>query len=345
MRKDLFQQRVSETIGGINLLNSSSITTFLGEDKVIIFGSKCRCIRSLQEKLPLSKTIQVNGEDLQKVLSAMPSAEDFQITLSDSTVTFRQNRFKASIPLIEGEMEEMSTEIESSISMTKEEWASWQLAAPFAASPNNTSMPELSTIFQNESGIWACNRLSMIQITSHRNTLSDVVFPKMAIAALQKMKVEPKEIELKENQIIFAFEDGVLEVSQLSSDFPIDALRKIMEGEKSGMQWTCIKRDMDEGLNSLSGLTEQVHLSFQAKRLILSGSGNLFSQYQVLGKAVGEVPTEKFLIPIEELKRIVGLSEEEIEWNVDGDRGMLFVQGENFQACISLTVEENEEES
>lgn len=343
MRKDHFQQRVSETINGINLLNSSSITTFLSEDKVIIFGSGCRCIRSLQEKIPLSTTIQVNGEDLQKVLSAMPSSDDFQMVLSDTTITFRQNRFKASIPLIEGEVEEISMEIESSITMTKEEWASWQLAMPFASFPNNTSMPELSTIFQNESGIWACNRLSMIQITSHCNSLSNIAFPKMAIAALQKMKVEPQEVELKEDQIIFAFEGGVLEVSLTASDFPIEGLQKIMETEKSGAQWKCVKKDMEEGLTSLSGLSDQVQLSFQAKRLILSGSGNLFSQYQVLGKAVGEVPTEKFLIPIEELKRIVGLSGEEIEWNVDGNRGMLFVQGENFQACISLTVEEESE--
>lgn len=347
MRKDLFQQRITETLGGVSLLssNSASITTFLGEDFVDATGPGCRCKRSLVEKLPLSSPVQVNGEDLQKILSAMPSPEEFQMVLSESSLTFRQNRFKAALPLMEGGMEEMEDAPEGFL-INSGEWASWQMAAPFASAPNNTSMPELSSVFQNEEGIWACNRLSMIQISSHKNSLSNIYFPKMAIAALQKMKTEPKEIGFQEGKILFTLEDGVLEVSQLSSDFPIEGLRNIMEREKSGAEWTSSKKDMNEGLGSLSGLTEQVHLSFQAKRLILSGVGNLSSQYQVLGKVSGEIPKEKFLIPIEELKRIVDLSiGEEILWNVDGDRGVLFVQGEDFQACISLTVEESEEEA
>lgn len=349
MNKTQLKQTINNMWSAVSLFGNSNLSLILNEASIMVEGNGCQCW--MHADLPLSSSIQISGEAVLKILNAAPN-EELQLNQTETTLSFRSGKFKASVAIID-QKEIPDTFITndsfSSVDISEEAWTAYTKAVQFTLNAASTNNPEFACIYQDSNGIWACNRISMIHLKKPIQKNTELMLPRAAIQAIQKIDKQPSHVNVNTDSLIFVFdqsaEGGEIEcaLSAQPEDFPIKEILNIFDNKSKKSKWTCKKKDLEEAVQSVGTLSESVQLIFQEKRLIIKATDKILSQYQVMGKLAGDSP-DSYSIMTEEIKRIVSFSsQDEITWEIDNDRGHLFAYGEDYEISMALSpIEEKE---
>ena len=310
---------------------TGTISTYLNAQQAVVAGPYGYGQLNLTDELPIEDWLQIPAAETKKVLDALSG--DYVLDVADNKITFRAGRFRAIVPSMGTTgPEKVNTQEENPVEVS----SVWQIlltVSEFASMPNASSMPELTNIYWGPEGIWACNRISMMNHTLEALD-SPLLILRSALMGLSKMAEIPTHVSDRPDSLLWTFPSGSVITPKILGEYPIENLMKIFDREIL-YHWSCNHGELKSAADRAGSLADEVLLQFKAGKLFIRTTENVESQSIVAGKWQGESCDSALKMSIAELKRFLSFSNE-VNWAMN--ESVLYQEGENCRSASSLTI-------